>query len=166
MFSWKHRLLWSHPGTARLLDFVSGSSREGPMDQVARHAQGCPRCRQQLEQLQREWNRLVELEAAIGPPEPPDLDALLPGLLAAVRASLAAEETSLGAERVSKWLAAELEAYFGVHAAELVPVPGGGVPQLRQTVASGACLLSTFLGRHTATRFTDAVLAQVGSLAA
>lgn len=166
MSSWKDRLPWSHPGTARLLDFVSGSSVEGQMDQVARHAEGCSRCRQQVERLQREWNRLVELEAAIGRPEQPDLDTLLPGLLAAARASLAAEETSLGAERVSKWLAAELEAYFGVHAAELAPVPGGGAPHLRRAVTSGACLLSTFLGRHTATRFTDAVLAQVGSLTA
>ncbi len=166
MSSWKHRLLWSHPGTARLLDFVSGGSVEGRMDEVARHAEECPRCRRQISQLQREWNRLVELEASNGPPETPDLGALLPRLLAAARASLTADETGLGAERVSKWLAAELEAYFGVHAAELAPVPGGGAAHLRRAVASGACLLSTFLGRHTAARFTDAVLAQVGSLAA
>lgn len=84
MFSWKHRLPWPHPGNGELLSLALSGSGESSAHRVARHAESCPRCRREIERLRREWKRLVELEAALGPPEAPDLEAMLPSLLAGV----------------------------------------------------------------------------------
>jgi len=64
--------------------------------------------------------------------------------------------------RLSRWLATELEAYFGAHGRQMAPIPGGEAHHLWWDLAGEASLLSTFLGRRTAARITDAVLARLG----
>jgi len=93
------------------------------------------------------------------------LDGLLTRILTATRAAAAAPERVRERGRLSRWLATELEAYFGAHGRQMAPIPGGEAHHLWWDLAGEASLLSTFLGRRTAARITDAVLARLGPAA-
>jgi hypothetical protein len=153
MFSWMRRRLWRRPSTAGLLNMALGETptREAPSG-----------LQPEIERLRAEWSRLVELEALARPRESPDLDGLLTRILTATRASGAAPETVRERGRLAGWLATELEAYFGAHGRQMAPIPGGEAHHLWWDLAGEASLLSTFLGRRTATCITGAVLARLG----
>jgi len=153
MFSWMRRRLWGRPSDAELLDLALG---ETPAMEAPSGLQP------ELERLREEWSRLVELETLARPQESPDLDGLLTRILTATRAAAAAPERVRERGRLSRWLATELEAYFGAHGRQMAPIPGGEAHHLWWDLAGEASLLSTFLGRRTAARITDAVLARLG----